>query len=307
MNDPRDAIGRLLDERFELAGARAHVLQSSCPLLEIELRDAAGCSARMLLKDVGARAPAAGPAFLYRPDRELAMYRALAEWGLASPRLLGAQLDRDSGRCRLLLERVEGFPLWQSGDEDDWCAAASWLAQLHQMPARTLAQPWLRYDEEYYARWMRRARMFHPYAGLDVLETAHALATSRLAKASRVIVHGDFHPSNVLVRGGGGVCPLDFELGGVGAAALDLAALTTGLPQDFAGAVVNAYRLELEDPQGIDELDELLACARLHLAVRWLGWSAHPRPPDHERYDWLAEAHAAAAAVDARLAAGVGK
>lgn len=309
MNTPpsrelREAIGRVSPVPLELLHARRHPLQSSCPLTELTLSDPAGGRRRWLLKDVARRSPRTAPKLLYDERRELAAYRALTDAGLSLAPLVGADVGPD--RCWLFLELVEGTPLWQSGDPPDWCRAAEWLAGLHALAPIGEGPPWLRYDSEFYDVWMERARRFAPGARLHELDAAHAYAIGRLADAPVVTVHGDYYPSNLLVRPSPerGTCPLDLELAGAGAAALDLAALTTGLPDPLAADVLDSYRARLDDGRAHEELEELLLCARLHLAIRWLGWMPRRRPPAHQRFDWAAEAHAVGAALHARAALG---
>jgi thiamine kinase-like enzyme len=111
-------------------------------------------------------------------------------------------------------------------------------------------------------------------------------------------VHGEFYASNIVVASnedGPRVCPIDWEMAGVGPALLDLAALTSGRWSDderarLELAYVNARGSRLSK----DDLAVGLAACRLHLAVQWLGWSAAWTPPEEHRHDWLGEARAAA-------------
>jgi aminoglycoside phosphotransferase (APT) family kinase protein len=284
--------------------ARPHPLQSSCALTEIDVGDSTGARHALLLKDPSCRSQEAGPQFLYDDRREFAAYRALAGRGLALPRLLRASIDPGRGRCWLLLQRVEGVPLWQSGDPLAWCAAAEWLAELHALRPIPERPPWLRYDRAFYGLWMERALAFAPAAGLAGLEAVHASAIARLSAAPSVIVHGDYYPSNVLVCSPHAprACPLDLELAGIGPAALDLAALTAGLREPLSASALGAYQARVGGGPAREELQELVWCARLHLAIRWLGWMPRRRPPAHQQFDWAAEAHAAAGALQARSA-----
>ena len=50
-----------------------------------------------------------------------------------------------------------------------------------------------------------------------------------------------------------------------------------------------AYRAALEDPPDANELDFELDCARLHIAIQWLGWSPEWTPPPEHARDWRAE------------------
>lgn len=149
------------------------------------------------------------------PPREIAAYRdVLSQLDLATPEFVGVDDDV------LLLEWVDGTPLWQSGDIADWEAAARWLARLH---TSVIAGP------------LPDALFRAP---------AHVLAhpaAARLAALPRVPIHGEFYPANVLVSDGR-VRPLDFETFGLGAGVLDIAALTAGeWPGDEPARIEAAY------------------------------------------------------------------
>src|SRR5262249_22402631 len=120
----------------------------------------------------------------------------------------------------LLLEWVEGTPLWQSDDLADWEAAARWLARLHALPiAGPLPRAVFRAPDHV---------LRHP-------------AAARLAALPAVPVHGEVYPSNVLV-GAGRIRPLDLETFGLGPGVIDLAALTAGdWPGDEPARIEAAY------------------------------------------------------------------
>ena len=109
----------------------------------------------------------------------------------------------------------------------------------------------------------------------------------------RTLVHGEFHPSNVLV-GSERIWAVDWETAGVAPGLVDLAALTAGWGEAERRAISEAYRDEVGAPAGF-AVDGDLACCRLHVAVKWLGWSPTWTPPREHRHDWVAEA---ASAVD---------
>lgn len=113
---------------------------------------------------------------------------------------------------------------------------------------------------------------------------------SRLTSLPPALIHGEAYASNILVDpddislddGGARVCPVDWEMAALGPGLVDLAALTSGdWSAEDTATIVDAYR-EVSPP-GVpaddDEFEFALTCARLHLAVQWLGWSPHWVPP----------------------------
>lgn len=300
--DSRAELIGVAQRRFGAAtvlAAEPHPFASSCPLTRLTLRSRAGATRSLLVKDLGAARRHRAPAALHDPRREPAVYAALRGPDTGSPRCLGTHVDPARGHHWLFLEPVDGIPLWQSADERAWIAAAAALARLHRAGPRLPEGLAIRYDAEFFARWLPRAERLAPAAELHRLAEVHAWAGDRLAGAPAGFVHGDFYPANLLVTDGPGlrVRVVDFELAGIGPAALDLAALVTGLPAERADALLGEYWEHSLVPMPRDELAELVQCARLHLAVRWLGWLEEWHAPDHQAFDWAAEAHTAAAAL----------
>ena len=129
---------------------------------------------------------------------------------------------------------------------------------------------------------MERAEAF---AGpLGIVASRHEEVVERLLALPRTVIHGELYPSNVLVAGSR-VCPIDWELAAAGPGLVDLAALATGWTGADQGAIIAAY--------GDVDANDLDSC-RLHLAVRWLGWSRTWNAPKAHARDWLAEAVGAA-------------
>ena len=292
---PRAAVRRVYDvPEPELAAAlgplevahvrrRPHAYRSSAALAELDVELADGSTLPLLVKEVGVggridAAAAAKPPFLDDPLREIETYRrSLAAADLGTPRFHGA----DESRHWLFLERVPGVELYQVGELERWQQAARWLARFHRadLPRH---ERLVAYDRAYYGTWFERARA----AGHD-LPAAWEGSTEALLAAPQALVHGELYASNVLLAGDR-VAVVDWELAGIGPAAVDLAALVTGWEAPDRDALVAAYAEEA------GAVPEALAAARLHLAVRWLGWSSRWTPPPEHGRDWLAEARAAA-------------
>jgi hypothetical protein len=74
---------------------------------------------------------------------------------------------------------------------------------------------------------------------------------------------------------------------------IDVAAITTGWSDADRAVLVRAYLGEAAPEADEDEFERDVEAARLHLAARWLGWSATWTPPPEHRQDWLEEARRA--------------
>lgn len=305
---------------------------SSFALEEIDVVFADGSEAALVMKDLSpgamdAQARRARPAFLSEPRREIQTYLHIlphAPPGTAA--CLGVAAGRAASHYRLLLERVDGHELRHVGAFSMWKRTAHWIARFHaSVPAADVGRlarraKLLVHDEAFYWRWLERARDFAARSRgadaaaarrvLDRIARGYAPVVARLAAMPPTVIHGEFYPCNILIRGRGPrarVCPVDWELAAVGPGLIDLAALMTGWDERAQRALARAYRAAAlhgdrrEEPRRPGrlpaEFQHELDCCRLHLAVRMLGWSASWTPPPQHARDWLAEA----AAITARL------
>jgi hypothetical protein len=276
---------------------------------------------QVMLKDLSWQAllPEASrikPAFLHDPLREIETYRKiLAEHSLGSAICYGAVVNPALGRYWLVLEKVPGLELYQVGDFGIWQQVAVWLAQMQTRfagkrireslaPAAHL----LIYNRDYYWLWMRRAQDFlsavastpmqKDQKGLNWLTHRYEQVVDRLLAMPETFVHGEFYASNILVNQTGDtvrICPIDWEMAAAGPTLIDLAALTAGnWTEQEKTALALAYHgaLEADDTKAWDKKEflEAVDCCRLHLAVRWLGWSPRWSPPPEHAQDWLREA-----------------
>lgn len=302
--DSRQVLTRLLREVGALPGARpslagkeaeldlAELLgaqprrrrpfeyRSSAPLVELEVG-----GRTLLLKDLSPGAltehvRAAKLEWLHDPRREIDVYRLhLVDSGLGTAELVASVTDPARDRYWLVLEKVAGVELYQHGLAE-WPAVLRWLARCHDHFAHLDGGEHLaRYDRDFFALWPRRAGV-----GLSGYEAV----IDRLAAMPTTLVHGDLYPSNVLVSGAR-ICAVDWELAGVGPGVLDVAAITAGLDEDDARGLAEEYRRALTAPPDREGFEHDLACARLHLALQWLGWSGEWRPPPEYARDWRAE------------------
>jgi aminoglycoside/choline kinase family phosphotransferase len=223
----------------------------------------------------------------------------------------------------LFLERVPGRLLWQVGRLESWEKAARWLAALHtefdadRLGSRRKPLPsLLRYDAAFYRVWLQRAdenlsrqRVPGPPATFRRflrLAGRYDRVVERLMGLPTAFTHGEFYPSNVIVRNTGDtrrICPIDWELAALAPGLIDLGALASGdwSPEDQR-RLVAAYRESWQPAGGgrlsLADLREAVAGCQLHRAVQFLGWGDDWSPPALHARDWLREA--------CRLADGLG-
>src|SRR4029453_4687052 len=162
-------------ERFRAIHAvdcRPSPYQSSCGLHEVDVWFDDGSTQALVAKAIdweamSPEAHRARPQWLSDQQRERAVYESLLSAAdVGSAAYFGVYVG-ESGIRYLLLERIDGMPLWQSGNFDTWCEAARWLARMAvritpEMVAGSPAAPHLlRYDRTFYEGWMQRACAFH--------------------------------------------------------------------------------------------------------------------------------------------------
>jgi Ser/Thr protein kinase RdoA (MazF antagonist) len=250
-----DAALRRLGEVIQ---RRPFAYASTWPIEEIDLVTPAGRLV-VLLKTT------AGP-------NEAFAYELLGGYDLGTPQLHAV------GENWLLLERVEGVPLWQSGDLLSWQAVARWCARLHDLRAPVELSS---HGAGLYEGWVTGALENEPL--LNSLRAAAERAIARLLGLPRTLIHGELYPSNVVLAGNR-IAVVDWEQAAAGPGVIDLGALVTGWDDAARRRLLAAYG-------AVEPAD--LAAAELVLALRWLGRTIDRRPPAAHRTDWLAVARAA--------------
>jgi hypothetical protein len=253
----------------------------------------------------------ARPEFLYNPRREIEVYKsALASKDLGTAAWYGAVIKEDADQYWLFIERVSAATLCHVGEFSTWKNAAAWLGRMHATFDTDRA--WnrigclLRYDQPLFAIWMERAKSFvavnHAVRRIASeggwLVGRYESAIARLMASSTTLIHGEFYPSNILVRAESAtqsICPVDWELAAAGPGLIDLAALIAGQwPEARKGEMVSAYHQSLLEhgasPASWSELRSLLDCGCLHVAIQWLTWSDRWIAPADQSHDWMEEA-----------------
>lgn len=321
------ALEQVLSEHFQARRRikklrrRLSAYSSSYTLENLEVELDRGQRLSVVLKDLSPAsllltAQQVRPHFLYRPAREIETYqKILHPQRLGTPICYGAVNSPELERYWLFLERVRGPLLWQMGRMESWEKAARWLAMLHTEfdPAiRPQSQQrlghLLRYDESFYKIWLTRAEKFmrHKYAAgsadtwrrFGKLANRYDQVVQRLLDLPTTFIHGEFYPSNVVLREtkrGRRICPLDWELAAIAPGLMDLAALTSGdWTEDKRKRMVAAYRDALVPTKGwppaMTDLMEAVERCQLHLAVQLLGWASDWSPPEQHTHNWLRRA-----------------
>jgi aminoglycoside phosphotransferase (APT) family kinase protein len=274
--------------------ALPYAYRTSHWLAELDVRDADGGRERLILKDLGPQslddeARRAKPAFLLEPLREIEVYRdVLAAAKLGTATLRGAIVRSEEERYWLVIERLEGVELYQTGSLRDWCAAAAWLAELHRKLRHARTPHLVRHDRDAVSFWIDRAAGFSGKASLLRLARRVDELADRLLEVEHGFLHGELFASNVIVHAATGrVSAIDWETAGIGPQLIDLAALTAG---GWAAPDRTAIALAYRDAAGSDVgeeqfLSDLDLCS-LYLAVQQLGLSAEWTPPREHAHDW---------------------
>jgi Ser/Thr protein kinase RdoA (MazF antagonist) len=243
--------------------------RASLPMEELELH-----GQRLLLKDLSSSHELSRPPLAPDPRREIAVYRSILAPLAVDGTARVAAADEASARW-LVLEFVDGTPLWQIGKLETWQAAARWLGALHGLTAPT-DEALVRYDATHLEARLRLAPVARGFAKQVAAHLA-ALPTS--------LIHGDFYPANILVEAQGRIRVVDWETCGIGPSVLDLAALISGSwSEPERKRIVDAYLAAC--PPALRPGEDDLLRARLLLAAQWIGWDDRWRPPPEQRHDW---------------------
>lgn len=299
----RDAVSRAGNGRCTRLERRPLSYATSFPIDHTTVAFDDGSTAELAVKDLRwssllGDAATTKPEHLHSPARSIGVHRRVlapaelgARWWAAGS---GAPPDGEW----LAIELVDGNPLWEIGDVAAWEAVTVWLADLHQRTSpdldtiRRAVPEVIEYSPAWMEPWLARARS----ALRDGDDPRHNAAIERLDQLSTAaadparsscLVHGEFYPSNVIVSRDGRICPIDWELAGIGDPMIDLAALITGWDLDTAERLVAAYADRLGVAADDPALRRRLGHWQAMNAARWIGWSTGWRPPVAHDHDWI--------------------
>ena len=162
---------------------------------------------------------------------------------------------------------------------------------MHSQQHDTGSEHLVRWTEDYIWAWIARAGRFCDDAAVGKAVQRSGELAERLLSLPAGFLHGELYASNVLVdERSGRVCPVDWEMAGVGPMLLDLAALASGSWRgEERRAIATAYWQVARCSMTLDELLAALDVCRLYIALQWLGWSRGWTPPAEHAHDWLSD------------------
>jgi hypothetical protein len=254
--------------------------------LNVSLRT--GRVVRLFLKDFGTYR-ARKPDMSSRRQREHAIYRHLADDlrsdGVEVARFWGAVWQPEERRWWLVLEDVPGTNL-RHLDYEYWLGAVESLGRMHRAfegHGERLAgfSHMHAYDAGYFRRIREAAvaavRDLAPASGDRLAAAAEGAAPllEPLARRPLTLVHGAFLPINILVdrdRAPPRVCPLDWELAGVGPGLYDLGFFVDGFRGERLAELWREYRRTAgtHHPEEVEEVRPALDALRLHKLLTML-------------------------------------
>ena len=222
------------------------------------------------------------------PGYEALVYgRLLRQLDLPSPAFHGAYTPPGGNETWLFIAYLgEGAGVDEADSpESAMELAAAWLGAFHAAGERWLSESGSSflavYDPDYYTQWIRRTADF---AGawhdrlpwLAPLCKAAESCVAAFFDDLPVVIHGEFTPSNVLIRDGR-IQPVDWESAAVAMGEIDLVSLIEKWPSPVAERCRTAYE-KARWPAGTPEaFARRTALSWLYWHFRWLG----------ERKDWL--------------------
>jgi hypothetical protein len=222
---------------------------------------------------------------------EVAVYRDVLEpLRTSAPRFYGAYTEA-AGEMWLIVEYVDGGVRADEMPKPIAALqrAARWVGQFHADNEARLGASRMTflntYDGDYYCQWAGRTVEFaaewrRRYSWLETLcERATGFAAALLA-IPPTIIHGEFTPHNVLIRGED-VCPVDWESAAIAMGEIDLASLTDGWPERIARECEREYQRARWPAGPPADFERRLDLARLYWDLRWLGdrpeWTTNER------------------------------
>lgn len=203
-----------------------------------------------------------------------------------TPQYYGTYNDIQNGDTWLVLEHIDNA-FRVSKCDDGLLHAARWLGRFHKENTKHIAANSVleKYDTKYFLKWAQQSKSLNSIsqknlAWLDGLCDRYEELIKPMLSAEQTIIHGEFYPTNILMKGGG-VYPIDWESAAIAAGEVDLAALTEGWTGSLVKQCISEYQ-KCRWPEGSPtRLQDTLLMARIYWHLRWLG-----DKPNWNRQHW---------------------
>ncbi len=199
--------------------------------------------------------------------------------GLTAPRWFGLHSDEPAGPGWLMLEFLaETLRLDKSPQPGGLSRAAGWIGSFHRFhdicgkaapeglnrEGRATFQACVARAADRWAELRTEHPWFHPLA------RDYEAVFCDLFVRRPTVIHGEFYPSNVLVRDGS-VFPVDWERAAVSAGEIDFAALTEGWKPEDVRLATESYVDARWGGEAPDDFTECVEAARAYLHLQALG------------------------------------
>ena len=213
---------------------------------------------------------------LEEPDlaqREAEVLGLLERCSVPTPELLACDpTGLDAGDPSVLMSRIGGRVDWSPSELDRWLyRLAEVLPSIHEAPITVGVQDFVPYEPESWEppRWLRDKRLWA--RALDVFHGPRL-------DPDRVFIHRDYHPGNVLWRGGRVSGVVDWQAASLGPRAADVWHCRANLLGRFGLDVADRFLHAWESITG----ETYHPWAEAVMLVDAIGW-LRPRPRDERR------------------------
>ncbi len=212
---------------------------------------------------------------------EAEVYRhVLQRLPVSTPTLYGTHKDATTGETWLILEYIDKtLRVKDSRDLTVMQAAAHWLGRFHRVSQLRLSEASLsflnKYDAEYYLGWAERTSLFagqlhRRFPWLATLCQRFEKVLDTLLEPPKIIIHGEYYPSNILFRQGT-IYPVDWESTAVAIAEIDLASLIEDWPMETARLCKAEYQAARWPEGAPADFERKLEAVQFYWHFRWLG------------------------------------
>lgn len=217
----------------------------------------------------------------------------------STPRFYGSFRDEDTGETLMAIEYLDNcFRVNKSYDRSAMKLAAHWIGRFHAVNEKLLLMGSVSnlniYSAKYFAKWRRRMsaipnHLKRNYLWLSDLCERSDIFVDLLLTETSTIIHGEYYPSNALIRNGE-IYVVDWESAGIGAGEIDLAFLTQGpWPEEILRECEEQYRMARWSEVTPSVFDQTFSAAKLYAYFQLVFYWLRFRPNRANQEVWAFE------------------